>query len=86
MLIHGKCHCGNISFTLTCEPDAKEIPARACSGSSCTKHSGGWTSNPSGALKVTVKAPALVSRYACATKTAEFHTCARADAPCAPLT
>jgi len=30
MLIHGKCHCGNIAFSLTWEPDPAEIPARAC--------------------------------------------------------
>src|SRR5690242_343596 len=30
MLIHGKCHCGNISFSLTWEPSPAEIPARAC--------------------------------------------------------
>ena len=30
MLVHGRCHCGNISFSLTWEPDPAEIPARAC--------------------------------------------------------
>ena len=30
MLIRGKCHCGNISFSLTWDPDPKEIRARAC--------------------------------------------------------
>ena len=77
MLIHGKCHCGNISFSLTWEPDPVEIPARACSCSFCTKHGGVWTSHPSGALQVVVKDPSLVSRYAFGTKTADFHTCAR---------
>jgi hypothetical protein len=77
MLIHGKCHCGNISFSLAWEPDPAEIPARACSCSFCTKHGGVWTSNPGGALEVTVKDPSLVSKYAFGTRTAEFHTCAR---------
>ena len=77
MLIHGKCHCGNISFSLTWEPDPAEIPARACTCSFCTKHGGLWTSNPSGALEVVVKDPSLVSKYAFGTRTAEFHTCAR---------
>jgi hypothetical protein len=76
MLIHGKCHCGNISFALTWEPDPTEIPARACGCSFCTKHGGVWTSNPGGALEVVVKDPALVSKYAFGTRTAEFHTCA----------
>ncbi len=77
MLIQGKCHCGNISFLLTWEPDPAEIPARVCSCSFCSKHGGVWTSNPIGALDVVVKQPSLVSRYAFGTRTAEFHTCAR---------
>jgi hypothetical protein len=77
MLIRGKCHCGNIAFSLTWEPDPAEIPARACSCSFCTKHGGVWTSNPHGALKVIVKDPALVSKYAFGTRTAQFHICAR---------
>ena len=77
MLIYGKCHCGNISFSLTWEPDPKEIPARACGCSFCVKHGGVWTSNPRGALEVAVKDPSVVSKYAFGTRTAEFHTCTR---------
>jgi len=77
MLIKGRCHCGNISFSLAWEPDPAEIPARACGCSFCVKHGGVWTSNPAGALRLTVKDPALVSRYAFGTRTAEFHICAR---------
>ncbi len=77
MLIRGKCHCGNISFSLTWEPEPEEIPARACGCSFCTKHGGVWTSNPAGALEVVVKEPSLVSKYEFGTRTAEFHICAR---------
>lgn len=77
MLIRGQCHCGNISFALTWEPDPDSIPARACSCSFCVKHGGVWTSNPDGALVVRVNDTALVNRYAFGTKTAEFHVCAR---------
>ena len=77
MLIHGKCHCGNVSFALTWRPDPTEIQARACSCSFCTKHGGVWTSNPGGALKVVVKDPSLVFKYAFGTRTAEFHICVR---------
>jgi ribosomal protein S18 acetylase RimI-like enzyme len=76
-LIHGKCHCGNISFSLSWDPDPAEIPARACSCTFCVKHGGVWTSNPAGALRVFIGDPALVSRYAFGTRTAEFHACAR---------
>ncbi len=77
MLIQGKCHCGNISFSLTWEPDPAEIPVRACTCSFCIKHGGVWTSNPSGALEVVVKEPFLVSKYVFGTQTAEFHICTR---------
>ena len=77
MVIHGKCHCGNIAFSLTWEPDPAEIPARACSCSFCTKHGGVWTSNPGSSLEIAVKDASLVSTYTFGTRTAEFHTCAR---------
>jgi hypothetical protein len=77
MLIHGKCHCGNISFSLTWEPDPTEIPARACTCSFCVKHGGVWTSSPRGALKVVITDASLVSRYAFGTRTADFHVCTR---------
>jgi hypothetical protein len=75
--IHGSCHCGNIVFELTWEPDPPEIPARACTCSFCIKHGGVWTSNPNASLSVTVKESAAVSKYAFGTHTAEFHVCSR---------
>ena len=75
MVIRGRCHCGNISFALTWEPDPVEIPARACTCSFCTRHGGVWTSNPKGALEVFVSDPNLVSKYEFGTRTAHFHVC-----------
>ena len=77
MLIHGKCHCGNISFSLSWVPDPAEILARACDCTFCKKHGGVWTSNPGGTLEVRIEDAALVSKYAFGTETAEFQTCAR---------
>lgn len=77
MLINGKCHCGNISFTLAWEPEPAAIPARACTCSFCVKHGGVWTSCPTGSLKVSVREPALVSKYSFGTKTADFHVCSK---------
>jgi hypothetical protein len=77
MLIHGKCHCGNIAFALTWDPDPAEIPARACGCSFCTKHGGVWTSNPKGTLRVRIQDPSVVSQYAFGTRTADFHICTR---------
>jgi hypothetical protein len=77
VLIRGACHCGNISFALTWEPSPVEIHARACTCSFCTAHGGVWTSYPAGSLQVAIDDPALLSRYAFGTRTAEFHVCAR---------
>ena len=77
MLIHGRCHCGNISFELAWDPDPTEIPARACDCSFCTKHGGVWTSNPKGVLQVDVNEPSQVSKYSFGTRTAVFHVCSR---------
>lgn len=75
MLITGSCHCGNIRFSLNWNPEPSHIPARACSCSFCVKHGGVWTSCPTGSLKVEVQDSSLVSKYAFATETAEFHIC-----------
>jgi hypothetical protein len=77
MLVRGRCHCGNIAFSLTWDPDPAEIPARACTCTFCVKHGGVWTSNPRGALRVEIGDAKRVSRYAFGTETAQFHICAR---------
>jgi hypothetical protein len=76
VLIPGRCHCGNISFVLTWEPAPVEIPARACDCSFCARHGGVWTSFPGGALRVSERDQALVSRYRFGTETADFQVCA----------
>jgi hypothetical protein len=75
MLIEGGCHCGNIRFSLSWDPDPAEIPARACGCSFCVKHGGVWTSNPRGRLQVRVKDSSRVSQYEFGTRTAQFHVC-----------
>jgi hypothetical protein len=77
MLITGSCHCGNIAFRLNWTPEPLEIPARACTCSFCQKRGGVWTSCPAGELDISLRDPALVSRYAFGTRTAEFLVCSR---------
>src|SRR5262252_8332938 len=80
MLLHGKCHCGNIAFQLDWDGDPREIPARACGCSFCVKHGGVWTSNPKARLAVIIHDRTLVSRYTFGTGTATFHICSRCGA------
>lgn len=77
MRIQGSCHCGNISFELTWDPEPTEIPVRACGCTFCTKHGGVWTSNPAGSLTVNVREATHVSKYSFGTSTALFHICNR---------
>ncbi len=77
MLIRGSCHCRNVTFELEWRPEPAAIPARACTCAFCRKHGGVWTACASGRLRVRVAEPALVSKYAFETKTADFHVCAR---------
>ena len=77
MLIHGKCHCGNITLELDWKADPTEIPARACGCSFCAKHGGVWTSSPQSSLMVTICDPSLVSQYAFGSRTATFQVCSR---------
>ncbi len=80
MVIKGKCHCDNIAFELEWNGDPSEIPARACGCSFCVKHGGVWTSDPGSTLMVTIRDPALVSKYTFGTRTATFHVCSRCGA------
>ena len=81
MLIHGRCHCGNLSFELDWKPEPREIPARACTCTFCVKHGGVWTSCPGGSLHVRIQDGSKASSYAFGTKTATFHVCARCGVP-----
>ncbi|MEZ4299793.1 MAG: hypothetical protein R3B70_32895 [Polyangiaceae bacterium] len=80
MQIQGACHCTNIALTLDWKGDPPEIPARACGCSFCVKHGGVWTANAGARLRITVREPGLVSKYAFGTRTATFHVCARCGA------
>jgi hypothetical protein len=77
MLIRGRCHCANISFSLLWEPDPVAVGARTCGCTFCIKHGGVWTSHPGGQLQILIREPAAVSMYEFGTRTAQFHVCAR---------
>lgn len=77
MLIHGRCHCGNVAFALQWRPEPPSIPARACTCAFCRKHGGVWTACAEGTLRVSIADRGAVSGYAFETKTAEFLVCGR---------
>jgi len=75
MLITGRCHCGNISFSVALKTGSTEIVARACTCSFCVRHGGVWTSFPDARLTVRLQQPERVSAYRFGTGTALFHVC-----------
>lgn len=77
MVIHGKCHCGNIAFALDWPGTPSDVVARACNCTFCIKHGGVWTSNPEAKLSVAFQQNAAVSKYSFGTATATFHICMR---------
>ena len=81
MIIHGRCHCGNVAFELDWAGDAARIPARACGCTFCAKHGGVWTSHAGSRLAVKIADETHVSRYEFGTRTATFHICARCGVP-----
>jgi len=75
MLIHGSCHCGNLSFELVWPVASETIAARACSCTFCVKHGARWTANAAAGLTIHRKDASLVEAYAFGTKTADFQVC-----------
>jgi len=78
MLIIGKCHCGNIAFTLDWPEDQPVIPARACNCSFCTKQRWSWTFQ----IRVQSSRSSCSDQTSCrntrfGTETAAFHVCTR---------
>lgn len=75
MVIHGQCHCGNVSFELTTDLLESEISPRACDCSFCRMHGAGNWSDPNGHATINITDQSLLQKYLFALKTAEFYIC-----------
>jgi hypothetical protein len=75
MLITGKCHCGNIAFTLTWSGSQDAIVARSCGCTFCSKHGCAWIADSSSELEVAVSDLSRMSQYTFETHTATFYIC-----------
>jgi hypothetical protein len=77
MQIEGKCHCGNIAYTLEWPAAVSDIAVRACGCSFCVKHGGNWTSHREASLSAKLAGEAPVTRYRFGTGTSDFYLCTR---------
>ena len=74
--ITGRCHCGNIEYTLFSQIPKIELPIRTCDCSFCTKQGACYTSHPKGRLQVQIKDQTQVKPYRFGTETADAMLCA----------
>lgn len=73
--ISGRCHCGNISYTLLSPIPKTELPIRSCDCSFCTKQGATYTSHPRGKLLVRIADSSSTQHYCYGTETAEVLLC-----------
>jgi len=71
----GACHCKNIELRLESDKTALELALRTDTCSFCHKHHALYTSDPHGAIHITVHDADLLARYRFGTKTADFLSC-----------
>jgi len=71
----GRCHCGSIEVAFEPTQAASELQLRECACSFCRRHGATGVSDPAGKLEITLHAPAEVSRYRFALRTADFLVC-----------
>jgi hypothetical protein len=77
MQFHGRCHCDNICFVFDASAGLDLLGLRACSCSFCRAHGARTTSDPQGAVSITLNQPALLSRYRFGLGVTDFLVCAR---------
>jgi hypothetical protein len=71
----GRCHCGNIEVAFEPTQAASDLQLRECACSFCRRHGATSASDPAGKVEITLRAPAEVSRYRFALRTADFLVC-----------
>ena len=73
--INGRCHCGNIRYTLHTDTPPDQLTVRICRCDFCLRHRPRYWSDPAGALEMTFARPADVQRYRFGHGTADFVLC-----------
>ena len=71
----GGCHCGNLAYVFEASADLETLGLRADQCSFCRAYRARTTSDPNGAMRITVRDPAQLSRYRFGLKIADFLIC-----------
>jgi hypothetical protein len=71
----GACHCGNIRLGFSSGVDPHAMEVRACQCSFCRRHGSLAAADPQGRLRITVRDPSALLRYAFGLRTADYLVC-----------
>jgi hypothetical protein len=71
----GGCHCGNLRYFFDATAGLDVLGLRADLCGFCRSHGARTTSDPNGAIRITVRDESKLSRYRFALKTADFLVC-----------
>ncbi|MBW3568254.1 MAG: hypothetical protein KY410_09930 [Proteobacteria bacterium] len=73
--VSGKCHCGNIRYTLHTDTSPPDITLRICRCDFCLRHRPRYWSDSEGNLDISIKEPQNIQRYRFGHGTADFVLC-----------
>lgn len=73
----GGCHCGNLAFVFEASAPLETLGLRADGCSFCRAHAARHTSDPDGAVSISVREAGALVRYRFGHRTADFLICAR---------
>jgi hypothetical protein len=73
----GACHCGNLAFVFEASAPLEVLGLRADRCSFCRAHAARHTSDPNGAISISVRDAEALVRYRFGHRTADFLICAR---------
>jgi hypothetical protein len=73
----GGCHCGNLGFVFEASAPLEALGLRADQCSFCRAHGALYTSDPNGAMSISVRDPGALVRYRFGLRTADFLICGR---------
>lgn len=71
----GGCHCGNLAFVFDASAPLETLGLRADQCSFCRAHGARNTSDPKGAISISVRDPGALIRYRFGLCTADFLIC-----------
>lgn len=86
MIIHGACHCGNVSYDLETGKSREDVTVRICRCDFCLRHRPRYWSDPAGTLDIQVEDADKLIRYRFGHGTADFAICAVCGVFCCAVT